>query len=262
MADQLARAAAAWPILTETARRRDRIEYGVLAQRIGIHVRPLRYVLGVIQDYCMDEALPPLTILVVNQSGRQGQGFIAWNPDDVDAGFEEVWKHNWKRPSPFGVTDSEGHDDDDMLQMLKDGSAKEVWRRVADRGVRQLLFRRVVSWAYGNRCAISGFSVRVALDAAHIVPWASCDVADRLRPQNGLLLTTLHHRLFDRGIITIDEQYRVRVLSKRPKVMGAIDRQMLWNLEGRLLMLPRTKKLWPSLRLIAQRNRALGLSDR
>jgi len=261
MADQFARAAAAWPILAETARRHEHIEYGTLARRLGIHVRPLRYVLGVIQDFCLEEKLPPLTILVVNQSGRQGQGFIAWNPDNVEAGFEEVWRHNWEQENPFAVTGSERHEAD-LLNMLMIGSSEEVWRLVVDRGVRQLLFRRAVSAAYGNRCAMSGCTVREALDAAHIVPWASCQLADRLSPQNGLLLTTFHHRLFDRGVITIDEQYRVRVLRDRPTAIEAVDREMLWSLEGRRLRLPRAKKLWPNIRMIAQRNRALRFSDR
>src|ERR1035437_6946579 len=123
MANQLARAAIAWPILTETALRRDRIRYGDLARRIGIHVRPLRYVLGVIQDYCLSESLPPLTILVVNQAGRQGQGFVAWDPDNVEAGFEEVWKHNWEQENPFAVTDAEDNDTD-LLKMLMTGSSE------------------------------------------------------------------------------------------------------------------------------------------
>src|SRR5256885_12384386 len=158
MADQLARAAAVWPILIETARRRDRIQYGELARRIGIHVRPLRYVLGVIQDYCLNEHLPPLTILAVNQAGRQGQGFIAWNPDNVEAGYEEVWKHNWVQENPFAVTDPEEHDAD-LVKMLMGGSSEAVWRLALDRGVRQLLFRRAVSAAYSGRCAMSGCTV-------------------------------------------------------------------------------------------------------
>jgi len=43
--------------------------------------------MGVIQDYCLEEKLPPLTILLVNQHGRPGEGFIAWDVDDLDEGY-------------------------------------------------------------------------------------------------------------------------------------------------------------------------------
>ncbi len=67
MVNQYQRAAIVWQVLTETAARRSKITYVQLAHYFGIHPRPIRYVLGVIQDHCMDEKLPPLTILVVNQ---------------------------------------------------------------------------------------------------------------------------------------------------------------------------------------------------
>src|SRR5438046_2500383 len=129
MPNQLARAAAAWPILTGIARDRGRIQYVELARRIGIHVRPLRYVLGVIQNYCMAEDLPPLTILAVDRSGHQGKGFIAWDPANADAGFEEVWNCHWKAENPFGVANGSSTETD-LLRMLRTDSSAEVWRLV------------------------------------------------------------------------------------------------------------------------------------
>lgn len=257
MTDHLARAARAWLILTKVAHQRGRIEYADLARLIGIHVRPLRYVLGVIQDYCMTEGLPPLTILVVNRAGRQGQGFIAWDPDDAETGFREVWRHSWGTDNPFGVSDGVSTEDD-LMAMLRTDSAEEVWRLVTSRGVRQILFRRAVTDAYSGRCAISGCSICEGLEAAHIVPWASCKRSDRLSPRNGLLLTSFHHRLFDRGILTIDDGYRIRVLRDRPKTVMPSDKALLWDLDGSRLTLPRNRKLWPDVNLIAQRNHALG----
>lgn len=260
MADQFARAAQAWPILTEVARQRDRIRYGDLADRLGIHVRPLRYVLGVIQEYCIAQELPPLTILVVNAAGRQGQGFIAWDPEDAERGFREVWEHRWPSENPFGTTDSVRREVD-LPALLRADEAEEVWRLVTDRGVRQLLFRRAVTAAYSGKCSISGCSITEALEAAHIVPWSSCKPADRLSPRNGLLLTSSHHKLFDRGVLTVDKEYSVRVLRDRPRTVGKADRTLLWDLDGRRLILPRNRRLWPDLGLIMQRNRALGFDD-
>lgn len=74
---QYERAARAWPLLTQKAADESNITYADLSQHLGIHARPIRYVLGVIQDYCLREKLPPLTILVVNRRGFPSEGFIA-----------------------------------------------------------------------------------------------------------------------------------------------------------------------------------------
>ena len=89
--NQVERASRAWPVLTAIAKKGKTITYGELAEVLGIHHRPIRYVLGVLQDYCLAEKLPPLTILVVNQSGEPGPGFIAHSFDDLEAGYSEVW---------------------------------------------------------------------------------------------------------------------------------------------------------------------------
>lgn len=92
---QYQRAANAWPLLTETAASQSKITYADLAQHLGIHPRPIRYVLGVIQDYCLGEKLPPLTILVVSQRGVPSEGFIAWDVDDLAEGYRLVYGYPW-----------------------------------------------------------------------------------------------------------------------------------------------------------------------
>lgn len=72
--NQVERAARAWPVLLTVAKSRKTITYGELAEALGIHPRPIRYVLGVIQDYCMAERLPSLTVLAVNKGGQPGAG--------------------------------------------------------------------------------------------------------------------------------------------------------------------------------------------
>ena len=49
------------------------ITYGDLARRLGIHHRPLRFVLGQIWDWCERNGHPHVNVLVVNQaSGLPG----------------------------------------------------------------------------------------------------------------------------------------------------------------------------------------------
>jgi putative restriction endonuclease len=69
-------------------------------------------------------------------------------------------------------------------------------------------FKAVIAHNYGYHCAITGDKVRPVLEAAHIVPVAA---GGQHRPDNGLLLRSDMHTLYDRGYIGIDERYRLRV---------------------------------------------------
>lgn len=96
-------ASRAWPVLTRTAQRRAKIGYKELGDEIGIHHRTVRLPLELIQDYCLEEKLPPITILIVNQNrNAPGAGFIAWDVDDLETGFGKVWDYPWRdRGNPF-----------------------------------------------------------------------------------------------------------------------------------------------------------------
>ncbi len=77
----------------------------------------------------------------------------------------------------------------------------------------QQFFRQSVLTAYDVRCCISGINVPPLLVASHIKPWGKFP-AERLNPQNGLCLSTLHDAAFDAGPITLDAKLNV-VLSRR-----------------------------------------------
>jgi putative restriction endonuclease len=77
-------------------------------------------------------------------------------------------------------------------------------------------FREDTLVAYEYKCAICGFSSflnrkSVGLDAAHI-KWFQAGGPDNVN--NGLLLCVLHHKLFDMGLITIDDSLDLRVSEK------------------------------------------------
>ncbi|MDO4177516.1 MAG: HNH endonuclease, partial [Bacillota bacterium] len=72
-------------------------------------------------------------------------------------------------------------------------------------------FRVVVTDAYQRRCAITGEKTLPVLEAAHIKPYAE---EGPHSVNNGLLLKSDFHTLFDDGYITIDTDYRIDV-SKR-----------------------------------------------
>jgi hypothetical protein len=84
----------------------------------------------------------------------------------------------------------------------------------------QALFRATVMASYDYTCAISGIAIPALLQASHIVPW-SRDAGRRLDPRNGIALSALHDRAFDRGLITLDEELRVVVAGAVRVVSGA-----------------------------------------
>lgn len=75
----------------------------------------------------------------------------------------------------------------------------------------QSSFRLMVTDAYQRRCAMTGENTLVALEAAHIVPFAQ---EKKHEVSNGLLLRADFHRLFDSGLVSVDADYRIRISPK------------------------------------------------
>ena len=72
-------------------------------------------------------------------------------------------------------------------------------------------FRALVTDAYTRRCAISGERTLPALEAAHIMDYAE---SGPNRIENGLLLRSDIHKLFDAGYVTVTPERQV-VVSQR-----------------------------------------------
>ncbi|MBR7358544.1 HNH endonuclease, partial [Klebsiella pneumoniae] len=68
--------------------------------------------------------------------------------------------------------------------------------------------RRKLIEAYDGRCAVTGCSIQVLLEAAHITPYAG---SWHTRAQHGLLLKTDIHTLFDSGWLWIDAELKIRI---------------------------------------------------
>lgn len=104
---------------------------------------------------------------------------------------------------------------------------------------RQNFFRRSVLASYESKCCMSGVTTNDLIVASHIVPWAS-DEKNRLNPHNGLCLSSIHDRAFDRGLITVMPNLSIRV-SDQIKQEGERTKlgRMLSNLEGTKIQPPR-----------------------
>lgn len=91
-------------------------------------------------------------------------------------------------------------------------------------------FRRMVLSAYDETCAVCGMRVVTTsgasvMDAAHILPFSRFGNDDC---RNGLTLCKLHHWMFDHGLLSIDDRYRVSLskdIEDAPEDTMAFDRE-------------------------------------
>jgi len=107
-----------------------------------------------------------------------------------------LWLHNMPEEN-----DQEWKEVEEKL-----GIDKERWIKTR---VNQSFFRQIVLSNYNFTCAVSGLQVPELLNASHIIPWAT-EPTMRLAPENGLCLSALYDRCFDRGLMTIDTNLMIR----------------------------------------------------
>lgn len=79
---------------------------------------------------------------------------------------------------------------------------------VKTRGSAQRAFAEAVKTNYGHQCAITGIENKDFLVASHIVPW-SVDQSIRLDPSNGICLSLLVDRAFEKGYLIIKDDLTI-----------------------------------------------------
>ncbi len=127
-----------------------------------------------------------------------------------------------------------------VKSMFKEHKEEEVF-------LRSSLFKRQVPKIYNNSCCITGLRVDSILnfsmvDACHIVPFSEsfdCNIT------NGLALCPNMHRAFDRGIITIDNNYRVKVSTKFSDEDNSYGFR---KFNGQQILLPSNSKYLPAIK--------------
>ena len=101
----------------------------------------------------------------------------------------------------------------------------------------QALFRESVLAAYGGRCCITGLDDPLLLNASHIVPWRD-DPDNRLNPRNGLCLSALHDRAFDRGLIALDRNLRLVLSDQLQSIDSPFVHSCFGDYAGKTISLP------------------------
>src|SRR5260370_40653910 len=96
--------------------------------------------------------------------------------------------------------------------------------------------------------AFTGITFQSVLYACHIVPWSICSPEERLDVRNGLLLNSVHHKLFDDGLVTLTRDLRIWYadpdLKKHP--YSEYDLLMSAKLHGKLMQMPKPDSLRPA----------------
>lgn len=233
-----------WDILANAASKNETVSYSQIAPIIQTNPLSVSRALGPIQDYCIDNKLPPLTSIVIGKNSKKpGGGFIAWDVDDLEQGQQLVYSYNWQAyQNPygsFGLNDTIQGFAQEIVN--KPSVSAEIYSRVKVRGIAQKIFREALFDAYDGKCAFCGFSFPSALQAAHILPWSESENDDRLNPKNGLLLCSIHHSLFDSGLITISESYKITYHdpNKEDGPYGKYDEAMTAKLHGKNIRRPK-----------------------
>jgi putative restriction endonuclease len=123
----------------------------------------------------------------------------------------------------------------ETIDLPKAGKERESLVKVR---VNQSFFRKAVLAAYDFKCCITGLGIPELLNASHIIPWSK-DEANRVNPRNGLCLNVIHDRAFDRGLLTITPEFKIKISKsiKRNDVDSAMQ-DFLFRYDGSEIKMP------------------------
>ena len=101
------------------------------------------------------------------------------------------------------------------IKDIPDGVKGETRIREVKTRVNQNVFRQIVLANYGGRCALTGIDIDELLVASHIIPWSDNE-QERLNPENGICLSSMFDKAFDRGLISFQNNGTV-IFSRKLK---------------------------------------------
>lgn len=173
------------------------------------------------------------------------------------------WHANIVRGKTYDLTVEPGRtlwgDIQDRLQLLafRDETGGEIPQPVPRYGepvavlprLEQGSFKIIVTDAYSRRCVVTGEKALPVLEAAHIRPYA--EGGDH-RVDNGLLLRSDLHTLFDRGYLTVTPEYRVEVSRRLKKDFD--NGEEYFARHGQRIVVPRSPAWRPSREFLVWHN--------
>ena len=181
---------------------------------------------SILQQFILDEYFPETKNNFTNSSGGQ------------QSLFKEI-------EGKILMEDAEEYQNE-ILMLMQQQNEEEIFLRGS-------VFKREIPKIYNNTCCISGMKIDSTIsvsmvDACHIVPFSE-SYDDTIT--NGIALCPNLHRAFDRGLIGIDENYRVVVSSVFKEDETSYSIRVF---ERQQILLPTLEKYYPSLENIRWHN--------
>ncbi|WP_295529126.1 HNH endonuclease [Novosphingobium sp. Chol11] len=155
----------------------------------------------------------------ITESGRKGLDGASKLDRQVYAKFSQDWNalvfqasELWNNrialePPELSTDDDKVKEPKFNFRTYEGASTSQV---IVNQRIGQGFFRRAVMANFEEQCCITGISEPRLLVASHIRPWAK-DIENRHNPANGLLLSGTFDRAFDSGLISVDQNLKVRV---------------------------------------------------
>jgi hypothetical protein len=181
-----------------------------------------------------------------------GNPVFAMTPDYLTAYIEQIQANatlNWyahsippTKPSSFSKRVQEVayeravNSTETILKRLQNLSESEKQVVVSQR-IGQGSFKKLLMEKYNKKCCICGFDFPPLLVGSHIKPWSQSNTRERLDPNNGLLLCVLHDALFDKYLISFDENGEIVFadsLSKRVLEFSALESNITIHITGNM----------------------------
>jgi putative restriction endonuclease len=136
-------------------------------------------------------------------------------------------KRNPKGPSDFVFNlahDQSASDDLERRKAEIESLAETEREQIIKARLGQGSFREQLMDFWHRKCAVTEVDHPSVLVASHIKPWRVATNKERTDPFNGLLLLTQYDKLFDRGLITFDQQGSIQISKAFP--------ESLWSRSG------------------------------
>lgn len=176
----------------------------------------------------------------ITNSGRSGLG----NASSLDREVWEEFHADWERlavesqllceqlePDTTEIAESEHN------ALIAEDFTGETRQVLTEQRIKQNFFRRAVISSYRARCCMSGLSEPKLLIASHIVPWSK-DKTNRLNPSNGLCLSAIHDKAFDKGLISLNDDFSIIISDQLKRSDDKFVKDVIYPLHGKMIELP------------------------
>lgn len=207
--------------MAKIAKLPDIVTFTVVEQRQIIGPRGYVNSSDPIYKLIREVSLPLVTYISTMKLDYKGQPMFYWK---LFADFEELEKRKAFIANYGSYSEKE---DDKMVVSLSDPAPTNITTRVTREGQEEYRRKLLSECPF---CPITMINEESLLIASHIKPWTVSETYEKTDPNNGLILSPLFDKLFDRGFITFNDDKRVIIsnwLSRQVKErIGIRDNQL------------------------------------